>query len=96
MEHDAAITIITDPSFREHDTGGNDHPEAPERLQVIRDRLEASLLASSLGFQAPGPAERSELLEQSSAERQPELHEQHGRDGHERAGSGRGGWMTGQ
>ena len=24
MEHDAAITIITDPSFREHDTGGND------------------------------------------------------------------------
>ena len=62
MEHAAAITIITDPSFREHDTGGNDHPEAPERLQVIRDRLEASLLASSLGFQAPRPAERSELL----------------------------------
>ena len=48
MEHDAAITIVTDPSFREHDTGGNDHPEAPERLQVIRDRLDASLLASSL------------------------------------------------
>ena len=62
MEHDAAITIVTDPSFREHDTGGNDHPEAPERLQVIRDRLDASLLASSLCYRTPRPAERSELL----------------------------------
>ena len=62
MEHDAAITIVTDPSFREHDTGGNDHPEAPERLQVIRDHLDASLLASSLCYRTPRPAERSELL----------------------------------
>ena len=62
MEHDAAITIVTDPSFREHDTGGNDHPEAPERLQVISDHLDASLLASSLCYRTPRPAERSELL----------------------------------
>lgn len=62
MENAAAITIITDPSFREHDTGGNDHPEALERLQVIQDRLAGSLLASSIRYFVPRPAERSELL----------------------------------
>ena len=62
MDNDAGITIITDPSFSQHDTGGNDHPEAPERLHVIEERLRQSMLANRIRRLAPRPAERSELL----------------------------------
>lgn len=62
MDPNLCITIITDPSFSRHDTGGGDHPEAPERLQVIVDQLQQGSFKDSLRFLAPRPATRAELL----------------------------------
>ena len=62
MDNGPDILIITDPSFSQHDTGGNDHPEAPERLDAIARRLRQSLLADRIRHLAPRPAERAELL----------------------------------
>lgn len=42
------ITIINHPLYLEHDTGGGDHPEVPERLLAIRQRLAQSPLAPFL------------------------------------------------
>ena len=62
MVNKPVITIITDPSFSQHDTGGGDHPEAPERLQVIRDRLDRGVLRDQIRYLVPRTALRSELL----------------------------------
>ncbi len=62
MDNGPDILIITAPSFSQHDTGGNDHPEAPERLDAIARRLRQSLLADRIRHLAPRPAERAELL----------------------------------
>ncbi|MEA2114793.1 MAG: histone deacetylase [Thermodesulfobacteriota bacterium] len=56
------ITIITDSSLLEHDTGGGEHPEVPERLEVIKHRLAEGVLAPLLDFQQPQPATREQLL----------------------------------
>lgn len=56
------LTIITDSSLLQHDTGGGEHPEVPERLEVIRERLAEGELAPQLDFQRPQPATRDQLL----------------------------------
>ncbi len=56
------ITIITDPVLMEHDTGGSDHPESPERLRVIGQTLADSELAPLLHYEQPQPASREQLL----------------------------------
>ncbi len=62
MENDSAIKIVTDPSLRKHDTGGGDHPEIPDRLQIIGDCLKRSVLGESIQYVAPRPAARELLL----------------------------------
>ncbi len=61
-ENKSGITIITDPSFNRHDTGGGEHPEVPERMQVITDRLASGYLADQIRYLPPRPALRSQLL----------------------------------
>lgn len=39
MKHFKEITLISHPLYLEHDTGGGDHPEIPERLLVIHEQL---------------------------------------------------------
>ena len=56
------ITVITDPRYQLHDTGGGEHPEVPERLQVIIDRFSTGRLASLVDTAAPRPATRDELM----------------------------------
>ena len=56
------ITIISDARLLEHDTGGSDHPEAPERLVVTNQRLTSCTLAPLLDFKQPLPATREQLL----------------------------------
>jgi acetoin utilization deacetylase AcuC-like enzyme len=55
------ITIVTDSSLLEHDTGGGEHPEIPERLEAIKDHLQASIIFSLLHFAEPEPATREQL-----------------------------------
>ena len=56
------ITVITDAVLLDHDTGGGEHPEVPERLNVIRRTLEQGLLEEQLVFHPPRPATREQLL----------------------------------
>lgn len=62
MEHESPLLIINDPVFMRHDTGGNDHPEAPERMRVITDRLAQSAYARRICYLPPRQATRAELL----------------------------------
>lgn len=62
MDPNHCITIITDSAFSRHDTGGGDHPEAPERLQVILDQLHQGAFKDLLRILPPRPATRAELL----------------------------------
>lgn len=62
MTDQKQITIITDPSLREHDTGGGEHPETPERLDVINQRLAGCELADLLEYKRPQSATREQLL----------------------------------
>ncbi len=62
MEKDPLITIVTDPAFDRHDTGGGEHPEVPERMQVITDRLRQSHFADGIGYLPTRPATRDQLL----------------------------------
>jgi len=57
----APLIIIDDQRFLQHDTGGDDHPEAPVRLQMIRQSLMASDCISDLMFLASQPAKRKYL-----------------------------------
>ena len=60
--NDTPITIITHPKFLEHDTGGGEHPEVPDRLHTINRKLREGSLANLLNFRQPAPAEREWLL----------------------------------
>ena len=62
MDDHKQITIITDSSLLMHDTGGGEHPEVPERLEVIRQRLAEGVLVPLLDFKQPQPATREQLL----------------------------------
>ncbi len=56
------ITVVTDPQYQLHDTGGGDHPEIPERLQLITAGLSSGHLADIVDFISPRPARRSEIM----------------------------------
>lgn len=56
------ITIVNDPAFNRHDTGGGEHPEVPERMDAITGQLNRGPLANRLRIVPPRPAERPELL----------------------------------
>ena len=56
------LTIITDSRYFDHDTGGNDHPESPVRLEVIIDSLHQSDFVSLLNFVSTEPASRADLM----------------------------------
>jgi acetoin utilization deacetylase AcuC-like enzyme len=56
------ITIIYTPCFLEHDTGGGDHPELPERITSILDVLENGAMGPTLHKVAPKPVSRAMLL----------------------------------
>lgn len=52
----ATVGIVDHPDYQKHDTGEG-HPERPERLQAIRDRLELCGLMAKLEAIAPRRAE---------------------------------------
>jgi acetoin utilization deacetylase AcuC-like enzyme len=62
MTEQKKITIVTDPTLLEHDTGGGEHPEVPERLEVIRDQLADADFAHQVEYVKPQPATRKQLL----------------------------------
>jgi acetoin utilization deacetylase AcuC-like enzyme len=62
MHNESLVTLITTSTFLQHDTGGSDHPEAPERMLVITDRLAEGLLSDQIRHLPPRPAKRNELL----------------------------------
>lgn len=62
MQPTRSLTLITDAALAGHDTGGDEHPEVPERLQVIQTALAHSALAPKIRVQTPRPASRAELL----------------------------------
>ncbi len=62
MGNDISVTIISDPAYSKHDTGGGEHPEIPERLQVIEDALQESPLRPLLSRVSAKSATRSQLL----------------------------------
>lgn len=62
MGNNISVTIISDSAYLRHDTGGGEHPEVPERLQVVAKALQASSLHPLLQYLPPRPAERPQLL----------------------------------
>lgn len=62
MPRGSSLILITDPAYSRHDTGGGEHPEIPERLQVIQEAFAASSFAQNIKVFPPRPASRAELL----------------------------------
>lgn len=56
------LTIVTDSHCFDHDTGGQNHPESPVRLEVIVEALHTSDMVSHLDFVSAARAKRSDLL----------------------------------
>lgn len=56
------VTIVTHPKYQYHDTGGGNHPEVPDRLLAINDKLSKGPLMNQLEYVHPGPAARQWLL----------------------------------
>ncbi len=62
MTPSAPLIIINDQRYLQHDTGGGDHPETPERLQTIHLSLEKSICFSEVSFVSPQAADRKWLM----------------------------------
>jgi len=56
------LTIISHPHYLEHDTGGRDHPECPERLRLIDKQLKESLLFPFITEKIARKAAREDIL----------------------------------
>jgi len=56
------ITVIDHLRFDDHDTGGGLHPESPERLRVIRERLSGSILKPFITIIDATPVAREWIL----------------------------------
>ncbi len=56
------ITLITHPRYLDHDTGGRDHPESPDRMTAILNRLDQGPLAHVISKASPRTAEREWVL----------------------------------
>lgn len=61
MNGQKRILLITHPEYLKHDTGGDEHPDTPERLLVIREALEQSLLKENVSEVQAREAEREWL-----------------------------------
>jgi acetoin utilization deacetylase AcuC-like enzyme len=61
MTSSAPLTIISDQRYLQHDTGGGDHPEIPERLHTIHHALQTSDYSSSLSYISTQVANREWL-----------------------------------
>lgn len=62
MPPSSKLTLLTDPRFLDHDTGGGDHPETPGRLQTILSSLRQDEMCSSLPIMSGRAAERQWLM----------------------------------
>lgn len=58
MQDFRSIAYVTHPQYQNHDTGGADHPETPERLLAINKRLRKSPLNSVIETITPDQADR--------------------------------------
>ncbi|RJX35111.1 MAG: histone deacetylase [Desulfurivibrio sp.] len=56
------LTIISHPHYLEHDTGGGDHPESPDRLRFIDRLLRESPLAPHITEKIARKALRQDIL----------------------------------
>lgn len=56
------LVVVYDRLFLDHDTGGGDHPELPERLNVIYGALLQGPLSEKIEELAPQPVSRAQLL----------------------------------
>jgi len=56
------ICLVYDPKFLEHDTEGGEHPEIPQRLNVIKTQLENGPLKNCIDIILPQPATRDQVL----------------------------------
>ncbi|MFW8602045.1 histone deacetylase [Desulfobacterota bacterium M19] len=56
------IIIIDSPAYDNHDTGGGEYPETPERVRAVRERLNSGPLAACLKWVVPRPAARERLI----------------------------------
>jgi acetoin utilization deacetylase AcuC-like enzyme len=56
------IVIVDSPAYDNHDTGGGEHPETPERVRAIRERLKSGPLVSCLKWVVSRPAARERLI----------------------------------
>ncbi|PIE59368.1 MAG: histone deacetylase [Desulfobulbus propionicus] len=61
MKNNFSITLITDKVLRNHDTGGGEHPELPERLDVIENALKEGHVARHLNWCSPRVASRQQV-----------------------------------
>jgi acetoin utilization deacetylase AcuC-like enzyme len=66
MKSSAPLIIVDDQRYLQHDTGGDGHPECPERLRIIRQSLKESDCFSSLSLISPLTAKRNHLLQAHS------------------------------
>ena len=62
MTSSSTVSIVTDPAYLDHDTGGGEHPESPGRLETILDTLRHSPVFPHLSFHRPAMAQRQDLL----------------------------------
>ncbi len=62
MQPYSPLTIIRHPICLEHDTGGGEHPEDPERLRVIDRQIRESTLAPFIRYHTAQMADREDLL----------------------------------
>lgn len=61
MTTDMPIALITHQRYLDHDTGGNDHPEVPDRLLAITGKIAGGPLAGLVSTNTTRPAERMQL-----------------------------------
>ena len=54
--------LIDHPRYQDHDTGGGLHPEVPDRVAAIRERLTNSRLPFLMTLRKPDAIKRSDLL----------------------------------
>ncbi len=62
------INMIYSDRFLDHDTGGQDHPESPERLTRIINHLRKGPLKDSLNFTEPSSSGTADILPVHSRE----------------------------
>ncbi len=62
MSSHPVLSLVSDPFLLQHDTGGGDHPEIPERLQVVAAQLHKGELGHLIENHSALPIAREHLL----------------------------------